>query len=61
MQQDRKDDGRGDNACHVVRDLRVGGGEHGDAHPVAELAAQISTGDSRHNEQRAQAIARTDR
>ena len=31
MQQDRKDDGRGDNACHVVRDLRVGGGERGDA------------------------------
>lgn len=58
MQQDRKDDGRGDNACHVVRDLRVGGGERGDAHPVAELAAQISTGDAQHNEQRAQAIAR---
>ena len=58
MQQDRKDGDRGDNACRVVRDLRVGGGERGDAHPVAELAAQISTGDAQHNEQRVQAIAR---
>ncbi len=57
MQQDRKDGDRGDNACHVVHDLRVGGGERGDAHPVAELAAQVGTGNAQDGEQRTQAIA----
>ena len=48
VQQDCKNTGRGDNTRHVVCDLRTGGGERGDAHPVAELAAQVGTGDAQH-------------
>ena len=57
MQQDGKDAERGDDARHVVRDLRIGGGECGDAHPVAKLAAQVGTGNAQDGEQRTQAIA----
>ena len=57
MQQDGKDAERGDDARHVVRDLRIGDGECGDAHPVAELAAQVGTGNAQDGEQGTQAIA----
>ena len=46
MQQDGKDAECGDDARHVVHDLRIGGGECGDAHPVAKLAAQVSAGNA---------------
>ena len=57
MQQDGKDAERGDDARHVVRDLRIDGGECGDAHPVAKLAAQEGAGNAQDGEQRTQAIA----
>ena len=57
MQQDGRDAERGSDACQIVRDLRIGRGKGGDAHPVAELAAQIGAGDAQCREQRAQAVA----
>ena len=59
MQQDGRDAERGSDACQIVRDLRIGRGKGGDAHPVAELAAQMGAGDAQCREQRAQAVART--
>ena len=58
MQQDGKDAERGSDACQIVRDLRIGCGKCGDAHPVAELAAQIGAGDAQRREQRTQVVAR---
>ena len=57
MQQDRKDAERRDDARRVICDLRIGGSECGDAHPVAKLAAQVGTGNAQDGEQRTQAIA----
>ena len=59
MQQDGKDAERGRDARQIVRDLRIGCGKGGDAHPVAELTAQIGAGDAQCREQRAQTVART--
>ena len=52
MQKDDKDGGRGDDARQIVRDLRIGRGKCGDTHPIAELAAQVGTGDAQCREQR---------
>ena len=58
MQQDGKDGECGRDARQIVRDLRIGCGKCGDAHPIAELAAQIGTRNAEHGKQRAQAVAR---
>lgn len=58
MQQDGKDGECGRDARQIVRNLRIGCGKCGDAHPIAELAAQIGTRNAEHGKQRAQAVAR---
>ena len=59
MQQDGKDGECGRDTRQIVRNLRIGCGKGGDAHPIAELAAQIGARNAEHGKQRAQAVART--